>query len=877
MGKENMFDLAIAPSFWKKLCEWRANSGQTGGSVDSQLLNQQETELHQSDQFDFSQLNPANKIVHAFQLSVCSWFLEMCTCDAPRSESSTRNLTNFVLNLLLRRVENETYKVEKFVRESLSDRALDILCILFSSKTPLREEFRSRVVPIVLKLLSQDSFSLTEKILAVKILHVIFVENCSETIINYVVQNKLIEQIIDLVKTYMLRVSEEQSSMCLKTSSINSLLIPSESGSPSSAVCDKLIGLMISLQSSDDSCRDIINDQVRNSLQNVVSLFLLPEESTSLAEEEQISDFRRSSNVSFRSSFDETDEAEFHDMLANMALVIGQCDHRPQIGSQVVHAELGCCVITSVTADGYVTRRILDGLVTTCRSDDVTKVIPFYDLGNLLIGESDLQLWNKLFILGVLHWGEFAGSPNNDGNPSKSSILTIQVESMLVNVLRLVSREKESLRKILLSNVDTSLETGADLGNQVNLKRLLQSATEPSPLKPIFDINQVQNAIDFTSKLLLNPGSPAVVENSVNLEVSLDGSQPADSSFVADPQLGEMEDFLSSLENEASSSGVGLTSATCSASGDPRSNNRPIDAWSGPPPIILSDGVLVEPPLPRTKTTSRRAIGPVSLSSPTHEISTLVSQGIEMGFERAHVELAVNTLTQASSIDGYRPRIEAVVSWLVENPSFSEVSEEVHDVVEISSDASTLTISDNERLNATAETIDSLVERMSETLQRTTDLTEIFTELRETLRNQSACSTTDAILGTDWNSDDDGDDDSNSEENSVSLDQEPEITEQESQQAVQESEQSLTESGTHVSSLNSSTDAVNSRVQVGSHTNSAGFKTRQAFVTNGDYAMYVREHIQVGMLVSCSLSLTYRTKETYAEQIVNKRNFKSAG
>ena len=843
MGKDNMYDLMISPSYWRNLCGLNA-SDRTGASkaeVSSKL---------KANEFDSKCVgrNPAEKIVSAFETCIAAWTLDLCASRAPSksgaiSECCSRNIVNLLIYALRQivcekdDVANSTEKVnDKTNHEMNRTDPLNLLHILFSFNTRISRKFGGRVIPVLLQLISTDAekFSTGYKIRAIKTLKTICIDN--HTSENASCDSKLIDEIVSMIKSYVGKVSEQQAEMGAKVSSTDSKIKPSDSATPASAVCDQLIELLISIQNCNETSRQVINELVLNSLQKILAFFSLPQESEGNLDEE--GSLRRSSTVSFRSSFDDpAEESQFLEMVAFLSLILGQSDPRPQLGSQVTDAELGQCEVTAVTQSGYLISRSSDGVMSTCKSGDIQKTPPLFNLPSLCSSQNALLLLNNLFALSVFQGRNVSEAPNNDGKVNRYDVLATQVESMLINMLRLVSKDKEVLKSILLLNGG---ESSGETTCGIDFKRMLQTATKPSPLKQIFDIDQVQNAIGLTTHFLLNP-----VEIPLKSEREPYGSSEADSAGPSDPHLDAMEEFLQELETETPSSGIGTMAPSTSNLRDSRSSHP----WL---PSMSSEGFGVEQLMPRAKLSNRRVETAVSPPSPVHEIETLVAQGIEMGFERSHVELAVHSLTQASSIEGYRPRIEAVVSWLVENPR--EPGNQANDEVEVSSDASTMQIGDVDRLNSTEEEIDSLVERMSETLQRTTNLTEIFTELRETLRNQSLGST-DAVAGTDWNSDDDSSVNS-SDEASVSL--EANATEQDqtaSLETERETERSVCSPLVCTPNSESIASADPSQIsppqQGSSHENSAGFKTRQDFVTNGDYAIYVREHIQVGMQVKC--------------------------
>ncbi|XP_033632375.1 E3 ubiquitin-protein ligase HERC2-like [Asterias rubens] len=303
--------------------------------------------------------------------------------------------------------------------------------------------------------------------------------------------------------------------------------------------------------------------------------------------------------------------------------VIGHLDGRPRLGGLVRHEEFGQGTVANIAANGRLTVQFEDQKVLrVCRLSSLTSVpVVTFEVEKLPLTPSVLHAWVQLISLAGSGFRalKVLSSRNSSmlSDPDAVNLNRLhkqQIRLALLRATRVMFSHQHNLRKVLSLNAATepppsSGEDGSSpdamITNVTLLQQLMNAATQPSPIKALFERKELEAAaLALSQYLIAETKSPP--PGYINEEVHI--AQPV--REIASP----------------------------------------------------SDAAIARP-------IKQRRVKPTE--SPP---SPLVSQLVEMGFNRKNVEFAIKALSGGSDS---KPSAEVVVSWLVDHPDidFVELSD----------------------------------------------------------------------------------------------------------------------------------------------------------------------------------------------------------
>ena len=869
MGKEGLFDLTLTNEYWAKICERKKETNSVADDVENP-----------SNATDSSSEKVSNNLVEKFlncleqmELSLC---LKLIGSIDNQCESNIRN----VVNLLLKTVDGVQLPHKTGSTPTNALHSLILLLVLFKFELDAQKTFGSRAVPILLRLLKEEIGGVRSKIVVLKIIHGLLDQPGANSVENGLVSTEgnspycaiqshdIIRQLLSVLSQNIGEIPEENSSQGFRTSSSSSSIRPSDSAISKVSVSDQIIKLLVETHNECPQMNPVVASKLQEALRKVLTYFAkaaisIAESPTCSTDESQHDLLRRESSVSLRSGLEDIDESEMLEVLACLYTMIGEVDFRPQVGSVVSHCQMNECVVVAVECDCYQVRCVADGKVAKCQTEDIAKVSKPIDMSKLFNDEVSLILLNKLLMFSVsARICAFAEVFNNDGFVSRCEVYFTQIQAAILQIIRLVSKDQNLFRKVIcvdmkpetIDELKISCFSASDAAKSrldqtcVDFKTVLQVATNASPLKQIYHINEVHNAIALTNLTLISPLDVGYLSSTSSAKTS---PKPAEGQEVPFPswvstEIDSMENYLNVLDSNAN----GVERSVDSSGGEESSSGVWLSSFyysnDLQPPVSARSSNKKTP-----RSTHRSTTSLAHTSDAQSAPNPLVSQIMEMGFQRKHIEHAIQKLTLASSVEGYRPQIEAVVSWLVDHvPDPADAS---------GADFDSLPDENENSFSGTEDEVDSLMERLSVTIQQTSNLTEIFEELRESLRIRSLNASTDATMdGTGEVGDvSSGYNEASADETlavETARDASPNNARGEHSEATAasvDSEDSSTLTTEEASHRNATAEQLS---QSQAHGEESMFKTRQDFVTNGDYAMYVRDNIRVGMKVKCCKS-----------------------
>ena len=866
MGKEGLYDLTLTPEYWAKVCESQNGTKNIGDEV-GRPSNVEDSPIEE---------NMSNFLIGNFldclEQMECSLCLKLIGTIDNQCEANIRN----VLNLLLKTVDG-VQSTKSEARRSAGFHSLILLYILFKWKCTVQKSFGVRAVPILLRLMKHEIGSVKNRIVMLRIIrglldqheHAIGIKSALEVgTINVTPSNVVIEQLLSILAQTIAEIPEENALKGFQTSSSLSSIRPSDSATSKTSIADQIVKLLVETHNDCPQVYPVVANKIQDALRKALAYFAkaaitIGETPTCSREESKHDVLRRESSVSLRSGLEDIEESEMLEVLACLYIIIGEVDFRPQVGSLVSHCRWSDCVIIAVESDGYKVRSVADRKVAKCLSEDIIKVAKAVDMSKLFNDEISLVLLNKLLTFSVASKiCSFAEIFNNDGFVSRCEVYFTQIQASILKMVRLVAKDQRLFRRVLcvemkaeiLEELKKLCFTASEVvkgrldQNCVDFKTVLQVATNASPLKQMYHVNEVQNAITLTNYTLISPVDMGYLSSTSGSKTSpkQDERQEVSLASWASSEIDSMENYFNALD-----SNVNGERSIDSSGGEDSSSGVWLSSYhysnDVQPPSSSSRSATM-----KTGRSSRRCKTVTQI--PAEEIqgapNPFVSQIMEMGFQRKHIEHAIQKLTLASSIEGYRPQIEAVVSWLVDHvPDPADAS---------GADFDSLPDETENSFSGTEEEVDSLMERLSATIQQTSNLTEIFEELRESFRIRSLNVSTDAMVdgAAETGIASSGCNDASADETLIvgtARDVSPNNARGESCEMraaiVDIDDSTMREEASERSLLTDAPSHENETPKEESF-----FKTRQDFVTNGDYAMYVRDNIRVGMKVKCCKS-----------------------
>ncbi|KAM9567415.1 E3 ubiquitin-protein ligase HERC2 isoform 7-T8 [Guaruba guarouba] len=212
--------------------------------------------------------------------------------------------------------------------------------------------------------------------------------------------------------------------------------------------------------------------------------------------------------------FPDTENPEVGGLMAVLA-VIGGIDSRLRLGGQVVHDEFGEGTVTRITPKGKITVQFYD--MRTCRVCPLNQLKPLpvvaFNVNNLPFTEPMLSIWAQLVNLaGSKVEKQRMKSPNQglSGQVDLDLLRCQQLKLYILKAGRALLSHQDTLRQILSQpavqeSVLNPAEDGAvaspDIGDMspegpqppmILLQQLLTAATQPSPVKAIFDKQELE-------------------------------------------------------------------------------------------------------------------------------------------------------------------------------------------------------------------------------------------------------------------------------------------------------------------------------------------------------------------------------------------------
>ncbi|KAL8607282.1 hypothetical protein ACOMHN_047613 [Nucella lapillus] len=348
--------------------------------------------------------------------------------------------------------------------------------------------------------------------------------------------------------------------------------------------------------------------------------------------------------------------------------VVGGVDTRPRLGGQVQHETFELGTVAGITPRGKVHVQFNDNKLRVCRLSELTPVpVVEFRVDKMPLREDELSHWAQLISLGM----SILRSADRDKDILRAPLATstgsieavpprtpcsqdLVKQQMLLGVMRAAAclcRHQHNLRSILGQPVPSdptpspshalllaaqglspdgpgSEEEGStgEVGPQQSslLQQVLATATQPSPLKAMFTLEEMK---------------VAAIEVCQYLQAELDAptNEPSnDSSSDEEQNLTE------------ASSSAAAAAAAMSLTSPP-----------GLKGLFELPGAIPRPAPPRQKKVKASALPPAS---------PIVSQLVEMGFPRKSVEFAEKALSSVVYGTVETPSVESLVSWLLEHP-----------------------------------------------------------------------------------------------------------------------------------------------------------------------------------------------------------------
>uniref|UniRef100_A0A8C6ITP0 HECT-type E3 ubiquitin transferase n=1 Tax=Melopsittacus undulatus TaxID=13146 RepID=A0A8C6ITP0_MELUD len=209
--------------------------------------------------------------------------------------------------------------------------------------------------------------------------------------------------------------------------------------------------------------------------------------------------------------FPDTENPEVGGLMAVLA-VIGGIDSRLRLGGQVVHDEFGEGTVTRITPKGKITVQFYD--MRTCRVCPLNQLKPLpvvaFNVNNLPFTEPMLSIWAQLVNLAGSKVEKQRMKSPNQGQVDLDLLRCQQLKLYILKAGRALLSHQDTLRQILsqpavqesVLNPDGAVAS-PDIGDMspegpqppmILLQQLLTAATQPSPVKAIFDKQELEAA-----------------------------------------------------------------------------------------------------------------------------------------------------------------------------------------------------------------------------------------------------------------------------------------------------------------------------------------------------------------------------------------------
>uniref|UniRef100_A0A8C0VK07 E3 ubiquitin-protein ligase HERC2 n=1 Tax=Cyanistes caeruleus TaxID=156563 RepID=A0A8C0VK07_CYACU len=268
----------------------------------------------------------------------------------------------------------------------------------------------------------------------------------------------------------------------------------------SSTLAEEIVALLRTLHSL-SQWNGLINKYINSQLTSITHIFA----------------GKQSEGAVLDDYFPDTENPEVGALMAVLA-VIGGIDSRLRLGGQVVHDEFGEGTVTRITPKGKITVQFYDMRTqyTQC-SECISKMLPVvaFNVNNLPFTEPMLSIWAQLVNLaGSKIEKQRMKSPNQglSGQVDLDLLRCQQLKLYILKAGRALLSHQDTLRQILsqpavqecaLNPAEDGAVASPDIGDMspegpqppmILLQQLLSAATQPSPVKAIFDKQELEAA-----------------------------------------------------------------------------------------------------------------------------------------------------------------------------------------------------------------------------------------------------------------------------------------------------------------------------------------------------------------------------------------------
>ncbi|KAM9593553.1 E3 ubiquitin-protein ligase HERC2 isoform 4-T5 [Morphnus guianensis] len=267
----------------------------------------------------------------------------------------------------------------------------------------------------------------------------------------------------------------------------------------SSTLAEEIVALLRTLHSL-SQWNGLINKYINSQLTSITHIFAGKQSEGALLDD----------------YFPDTENPEVGGLMAVLA-VIGGIDSRLRLGGQVVHDEFGEGTVTRITPKGKITVQFYD--MRTCRVCPLNQLKPLpvvaFNVNNLPFTEPMLSVWAQLVNLaGSKVEKQRMKSPNQglSGQVDLDLLRCQQLKLYILKAGRALLSHQDTLRQILsqpavqecaLNPAEDGAVASPDIGDMspegpqppmILLQQLLTAATQPSPVKAIFDKQELEAA-----------------------------------------------------------------------------------------------------------------------------------------------------------------------------------------------------------------------------------------------------------------------------------------------------------------------------------------------------------------------------------------------
>ncbi|KAM9300223.1 E3 ubiquitin-protein ligase HERC2 isoform 4-T5 [Morus bassanus] len=267
----------------------------------------------------------------------------------------------------------------------------------------------------------------------------------------------------------------------------------------SSTLAEEIVALLRTLHSL-SQWNGLINKYINSQLTSITHIFAGKQSEGALLDD----------------YFPDAENPEVGGLMAVLA-VIGGIDSRLRLGGQVVHDEFGEGTVTRITPKGKITVQFYD--MRTCRVCPLNQLKPLpvvaFNVNNLPFTEPMLSIWAQLVNLaGSKIEKQRMKSPNHglSGQVDLDLLRCQQLKLYILKAGRALLSHQDTLRQILsqpavqecaLNPAEDGAVASPDVGDMspegpqppmILLQQLLTAATQPSPVKAIFDKQELEAA-----------------------------------------------------------------------------------------------------------------------------------------------------------------------------------------------------------------------------------------------------------------------------------------------------------------------------------------------------------------------------------------------